>query len=286
MRTYIEQIRTNLEEIETGLCNFIATITMKEFRNDPYSGVVIMVHPYFYSTDINDEQKKVQIELNRMYSTWLEHFLLLTNGMPTDIEKEISESTTYLQDQINLKSDWVTEKTNEKNISRIQERFKTLYSIIALFEKDGETVLIPDTNALIREPEFDRYKILAGETISIVLIPTVLSELDKLKITHMKDEFRNKVNSIIKRIKGLRNQGSLISGVTVHKTVTIKMIGKEPDFSHTLSWLDKENNDDRIIATVLEYQRENPSHKTFLVTGDINLQNKAELAQVPFFETP
>jgi rRNA maturation endonuclease Nob1 len=280
MKTYIEQIRSSLEEIETWLCDFIATVTMGEFHNDPNSGIFVMTHPYFYRTDIDDEQKKVQIEINKLYTAWLEHFLLLTANMPEDIEKEISDSQAFLQDQINLKSDWGTEETIEENITRIRKRFKALYSIIALFEKEGETVLIPDTNALIKEPDFARYKSLAGDIVTIILIPTVLSELDKLKVTALKDEFRNKVNSVIKRIKGLRQQGSLNSGVTV------KMIAQEPDFSHTLSWLDKENNDDRIIATVLEYQRSNPSHRVFLVTGDINLQNKAEQARIPFFEAP
>lgn len=286
MKTYIEQIRSGLEEIETKLCDFIATITIKEIQNDPHSGVVIFTHPYYYQTNINNEQKKVQMELNRLYSSWTEHFLLLATNMPKDREKEITKATSFLQDQINLKSDWSTRKTNEKNINRIRERIKPLYSIIALFEKEGETILILDTNALIKEPDFDRYKSLAGDTFTIILMSTVLSELEKLKIATRRDEFRDKINSVIRRIKGLREQGSLATGVTVHKTITVKTIAREPDFSHTLSGLDKKINDDRIIAAVLEYQRENPSNKVFLVTGDINLQNKAEFAQIPFLEAP
>ena len=71
-----------------------------------------------------------------------------------------------------------------------------------------------------------------------------------------------------------------------YKSITIKMVAKEPAFERTLSWLQKDNNDDRIIASSIEYQIDNPSHKVFLVTSDINLQNKAEMAKLPFFETP
>ena len=117
-------------------------------------------------------------------------------------------------------------------------------------------------------------------------MPTVLSELDKLKIVHRDDNFRKKVESVINRIKGYRTQGSLLNGVAVYKTIVIKMIAKEPNFNNTLSWLDKNNNDDRFIASVIEYQVDNPSHRVFLVTSDINLQNKAEMAKLPFFETP
>ncbi|MCR1795752.1 PIN domain-containing protein, partial [Leptospira sp. id769339] len=87
-------------------------------------------------------------------------------------------------------------------------------------------------------------------------------------------------------IKGYRTQGSLSKGVTIFKTITVKMIATEPDFQKALSWLDKENNDDRIIAGVIQYQIENPSYNVGLVTADINLQNKAEMARISFFEPP
>ena len=56
--------------------------------------------------------------------------------------------------------------------------------------------------------------------------------------------------------------------------------------NYTLGWLDPSNNDDRIIANALELQRTYPSDKVVLVTGDINLQNKAELAKLPYAEPP
>ncbi len=46
----------------------------------------------------------------------------------------------------------------------------------------------------------------------------------------------------------------------------------------SLSWLDPAIADDRIIASVLEVQAANPSDQVVLVTGDINLLNKAEAA--------
>ncbi|MDP2766348.1 MAG: PIN domain-containing protein [Candidatus Methanoperedens sp.] len=64
------------------------------------------------------------------------------------------------------------------------------------------------------------------------------------------------------------------------------MIAQEPNFNETLHWLDSSNNDDRIIASVLEIQRANPSATVVLVTSDINHQNKAEMANLPFLEPP
>lgn len=122
--------------------------------------------------------------------------------------------------------------------------------------------------------------------MTIVLFPTVLTELDKLKIVHRDAEFRQKIISIINRIKGLRSQGRLLDGVIVHKSILIKMVATEPDFEHTLHWLDNGNSDDRIIASALEIQVRNPSDTVILVSSDINLQNKAEMANLPYLEPP
>ncbi len=285
--TYIEKIETWLKEIEKNLCNFISTIKIEKFHNNPHSGVAIIAPPYFYDKNISDDQKKLQIDLKKKFSEWEEHFLLLTKNLSLDIKKtKIQESIKYIKKQIELKSDWVIRSTIDGNIEEIKKRFGGIYNIINLFKGEDFIILIPDTNSLIKAPDFKSYKDLAGEEITILLMPTVLSELDKLKIVHRDDNFRKKVESVINRIKGYRTQGSLLNGVAVYKTIVIKMIAKEPNFNNTLSWLDKNNNDDRFIASVIEYQVDNPSHRVFLVTSDINLQNKAEMAKLPFFETP
>ena len=87
-------------------------------------------------------------------------------------------------------------------------------------------------------------------------------------------------------IKGYRKQGHLLKGVTVHKSIQIKMVAKEPDFTKLYGWLDQSNMDDRLIASTLEAIREYPTGNVVLVTGDINLQNKAEIAGIAYSEPP
>lgn len=53
-----------------------------------------------------------------------------------------------------------------------------------------------------------------------------------------------------------------------------------------LPWLDPTNNDDRFLASVVEIARENTRCVVAIVTGDINLQNKARFARMPFCEPP
>ena len=54
----------------------------------------------------------------------------------------------------------------------------------------------------------------------------------------------------------------------------------------TLPWLKADNNDDRILAGFIEIMREHPRCQVILVTRDMNLQNKAEYAGLPFIEPP
>ncbi|WP_080848631.1 PIN domain-containing protein [Cytobacillus gottheilii] len=46
----------------------------------------------------------------------------------------------------------------------------------------------------------------------------------------------------------------------------------------------KDNNDDRILASLITLLRKHPNNYVNLVNEDINLHNKAEYANVPFVE--
>ena len=54
----------------------------------------------------------------------------------------------------------------------------------------------------------------------------------------------------------------------------------------TLPWLEENNNDDKFLTSILEVMRRNSKSIVYLVTNDINLQNKAEYSMIPFIESP
>ena len=67
--------------------------------------------------------------------------------------------------------------------------------ILAIIEASGPMppVLIPDTNAIVGNPDPTRYRSIAGDDSFIfLLLPTVLAELDDLKNTHRNPDFREK----------------------------------------------------------------------------------------------
>jgi PIN domain-containing protein len=286
--SYTQQLQNRFQEIDSKMMQLLDTSRIMHFQNDPDSGIFI-VAPAYYWAEADEKQKILQINLLKAYSEWFEHFNLLMADATPEIRKQIKDVDTFLRKWINQESSWEIPATIQQAKGVFREHTKVFAELLAMIGSASahEIIVVPDTNALVAAPDPGTYSSSIGRsTFIVVMIPSVLAELDKLKIVHRDADFRNKIESIIRRIKGWRSQGSLLSGITINKTVTIKMIAREPNFRRTLHWLDASNEDDRIIASVLEIQRENPGGVVSIMTRDINLQNKAEMASIPYVEPP
>jgi len=213
---------------------------------------------------------------------------LIFKDAPKNILIKIEDVDIKIKKWINFKSNWSLDNELDvtiKNFIRDIEGVQNILDILGS-ENTKELIVIPDTNSLIISADPLKYKeAIKSDKFTFLILPTVLGELDHLKIMHKNENVMKKAKKVIKRIRGWRKQGSLLIGVTFNHTITIKMIAKDPDMNSTLSWLDKDNADDRIIASVLEAQRNNPCSRVILATGDINLQNKAEAAMIEYLET-
>ena len=285
---YINRLQDELQLIEKQMLELLDASTIKEYIAGPSRAVCIIVPPHYWG-DTDEKQKLLQIQLLKTYSTWSEHFCLLFCEATKEIEQKIKNTHNFIESWIEKTSLYEVPPTIQEAKLKFQEEIQTYYELIRLLDtsKENKWILIPDTNALIFAPDVSQYHKVAGVVeYTIIIFPTVTQELDGLKVNHRDAQFRDKVKSVIRRLKGLRQQGNLLKGVTVNKTITVRMEAKEPNFKYTLGWLDPSNNDDRIIANALELQRTYPSDKVVLVTGDINLQNKAELAKLPYAEPP
>lgn len=269
-------------QIELEMMELIEASTIEDWRNDPYNGLVV-IGPRYYWGKVDDKQRKIQINIKSDYSAWFEFFNMLFRNAPQDIKDKITETNELVRNWIEKESDWSIPATIEEAKLKFRESIGAFHELIGLIERAGEReiILVPDTNSLIIAPDLAKYStIIDTDTYTIILVPAVLNELDLLKINHRNQDVRDKAKSVIRRIKGLRNQGSLLKGVIINKTVTVRSIAREPNFNETLHWLDSTNDDDRIIATVLEIQCLSPNSIAILVTSDINLQNKSEIISV------
>jgi rRNA-processing protein FCF1 len=286
--SYGARLKQDFQRIESQIIELLDISTIKKFRNDQNSGVIFVRPPYYWG-ETDERQKLLQMQLVKKYSDWIVHFRLLFSSASHEINQQIDETQKFVMSWIEKEGSWDVPSNIQDAKSLFQEKIKVFYELLNLLETTDkhEIIVVPDTNSLIAAPDVAQYASVAGKPkYTVVIVPTVLAELDKLKVIHREQEFRDKVKSVIKRIKGLRTQGSLLTGVTVNKTVIVRMIATEPNFDNTLKWLNVENTDDRIIASVLEIQKENPSSIIVLATSDINLQNKAEMANLPFVEPP
>lgn len=90
----------------------------------------------------------------------------------------------------------------------------------------------------------------------------------------------------MRRLKGLRDKGSLSAGVNLTRTITVKTEAREVGVRGVLDWLDPAVPDDRLLAGALRLQSDHPAGTVLFVTSDLNLQNKADGVGLPYIETP
>jgi predicted ribonuclease YlaK len=155
-------------------------------------------------------------------------------------------------------------------------------------DSGGAPLYVPDTNALLFNPDLDRWR-FGKEQFTLLLTPLVLGELDELKLRSRSPDFAAKAEGLITRIKGYRDRGggNLAAGVTLRRGVSsLRSIAPEPRMERSLPWLDATNSDDRLIAAVVEIMRQHVRSAVTLVTRDINMQNKAAHAAIPYVEPP
>ncbi|ASB50422.1 hypothetical protein CDL62_15790 [Alkalitalea saponilacus] len=279
--SFINKLNSQIENIILTIDEMLNNSSV--YYNDWNKGsdvVILGLSPYHW----RQKDEKTQMVAKLKYSNFVESFELLLRHANPKTKQDILNAKRNIINLINQKS---APKTIEAGKQNCRAYFSVFTKFIELHANENiKTVIVPDTNSLIQYPEPISYKSISqSENYEFIILPTVLSELDKHKITHRNEEFRKKVTSVIKRLKGYRNQGDVLTGVTVNRNITLKMIATEPNFEKSLSWLDPQNNDDRIIANVLELQVSNPSDNIIFVTSDINLQNKAELANLNPFDT-
>jgi hypothetical protein len=284
----LARLRIDLKGIEADLGALVEISPVRWFNRDN-GWAVFIGGADFYFADPGTDQLRQQIALKARHDKWVSRFDLLYKNPPPPLAEQIKGAKEALDRWISLGSnnyDLVHDQRN--NAVAARNACSPFYRLLDLLEGgEIEIIVVPDTNAIIAAPDPTAYKTIAGASaFTLILLPTVLAELDNLKNHHRDNAFREKVAKVVSRIKGWRQQGPLLEGVTVNQTIRIKAIAEEPNFDEALPWLDPSNHDDRIIASILQVQVLAPSANVVLVTSDVNLQNKADAAALPCAETP
>jgi hypothetical protein len=240
--------------------------------------------------ELDDSIRQVQsrvLEEYQRFSSTLEFFL---NKQPENTIKNFQESKKIILSVI--QQDWEQNTSFGNSDLAFSEAEKAIGEQIKLLNRlytisQNKFVIVPDTNALLFNPDIQNWSFDSIEQFSIVLMPTVLSELDKLKMDSRSESVRQKSEKLIRQIKEYKRRGKLTEGVPIVKNkIQLVAIAVEPKNSASLSWLDLDNNDDQLLASCFEIMRQMLNSQVILSTRDINLQNKAEFAHLSFVEPP
>lgn len=216
------------------------------------------------------------------------HFRAITNALFVNIPKNISNEYQKAISRI----DRVIQLHALADKEVFQRACDTVDKIIASLrmlatQQEFENIVVPDTNALIHNPAFEGWSFAGVKQFTIAITPTVTRELDGLKINHRNEDVKRKAETIIRKFKDYRRRGSLTEGVVlVTDRILLRAYAIEPDVTNALPWLDPNNDDDRHIATTIEIMRDHVGSSVSIVSHDINLLNKAEVARIPLLEPP
>jgi hypothetical protein len=290
-----ERLEQRLDEIvvsmdallDASTIDFVRERAVKAMQRMP--GVITMIADGQWG-ELDDVQRRAQRRLLELWEPWVEQVRLLFASDTKDAQRTVEEAIKAISEWIHRTNhhDWSLPPTITEAKSVFRKKAAPLHDALrALGNSSGSVVAIPDTNVLIRTPDVTSYGSVLGTSEYVVLfVPGVLGELDEHKVNHRNPDVRAKAQSMSGRIKGWRNQGDLAKGVRVQGNVWARVEGKEPDFSKTLSWLQPDVIDDRIIATMLEVQRRRPGDRIVLLTGDTLMLAKADAASIPTADTP
>jgi hypothetical protein len=220
-----------------------------------------------------------QMRLLRRYHEWFERFRFLFPHPTPAVASTVKKADEFVRRWIERRDvfDHSIPRTLEEArtvAARELGRFDVLLDIAA---KSGTDVLrlVPDTNALIRNPDLASYSRTAPSPSFVVhLVPTVLGELDDLKDRGKTQELRDQAQSVVRRLKGLRDKGNLATGVALTKGITVRAEAREVDVHGVLDWLDPTVADDRLLAAALRLQSDHVAGIVVLVTSTSTCRTK------------
>jgi hypothetical protein len=287
MKTGSENIINSINQLESRLLDFLKT----------FSGIEQVIQPgdNIFFTSGNNAFKKLDSEAISIQDIIYKDYIHLCSV----IEVLLADSTSTLISEFNNQRKEIEQIITQNKmtwsesiqdvINEMSTSFNKIISIISdLFPKVSEMpMLVVDTNSLYYNDNIEDWSFSEFNSFEIIITPSVLKDLDKHKIEHRNEAIRKKAIKLINKLKEYRRRGKLIDGVVIKKDrITLKTIAKEPNFTRSLKWLDQSNDDDRLIAELLEVMKVNGGRSVVMITGDINLQNKCEFAELPCIDPP
>lgn len=287
--TMLDMLKTRAERICVDGINLIEECSgLLPIETHIDSVEIINMNGNHYWNTLSTNGKRIQTALLPEVKKFIQLVLTLSNRLPKAAQREIRKALGKILNTIEQSG-----ATWWKTKDDAAEGFKKLIDKVITTLEDhygtptNDVLVIPDTNALLHNTDIESWAFDGIKHFTIILTPTILAELDAQKINHRNEGVRNKAKTLINKFKEYQRRGSLLEGVTItNNRISMRSIASEPNMRQALPWFDPSNDDDRFLASTIEIIRSNLGAIVFIVTLDINMQNKAEMAAIPFYEPP
>lgn len=291
-RSFREYVRAELSAVYSQAAAIIdrSPITSLNQPATPRSGQLVIKYPYDYAWGKLSTADALTLgDVSRRYADWealvRPAFTRETNQIAREFEdKARAVHVWVMRDEANGQIPRTTAQAKAKFLERVKELALT---VARVFPEDSDgTLVVPDTNWFIHHPELNGWwPIIGKQPVEVRIPPIVLSELDEKKSAGS-GNLRQSARRAIRELRALRAKGHLSVGVELPDGHKLRAESREPSSEDVPAWLDFGVPDDRILASALHLQLTAPRHDVYLLTDDLNLQNKAEAVGLPFIETP
>jgi hypothetical protein len=123
-------------------------------------------------------------------------------------------------------------------------------------------------------------KRLGVESVRLLLAPSVMRELDKFKDDASNDWRQTRTRTLLTKLRALLT-ASGGQAAQVRPGVTILDLPYEPNVDWGQLGLDPHQEDDRLIASILQFLGTEPGTDVLLITNDFPLERKARRQSIP-----
>ncbi len=280
------QLERLADDLDRALRDVLARATVEDrFRNSPGDSVVF-ISPDPWVWVFGPDAQPARRTARRLLDRWVELGQRVLRAAAPETEEDFCERVGTLRSPLDLSegAKGPGAREPEKAAGYVLEALAEQRALIRrvlgseLDPGTAELWLIPDTNALYRNPTLETWA--NDEPATLVLIPQVARELDAHKQHHPVEEVRRKAQGLLRRFSEFERRGDTSAGVPLAGRLRFMDVAVDANVRESLSWLRPEHADDQILASVLELQWAYPANSITLVTEDRGLRTKARQAGV------
>ncbi|HVB59195.1 MAG TPA: PIN domain-containing protein [Candidatus Acidoferrales bacterium] len=140
---------------------------------------------------------------------------------------------------------------------------------------NSAAVLFLDANVFLHfapMEDVDWPRLAKVELIRLMICQATIRDLDKVKAFGQSKKIRHRAGSALTRLGTLLNRPA---PVYVRQNVELSFRSDDPLIDFAAHRLSKDQSDDWLLATILEFRSESPENRIALVTNDVGLKLKA-----------